>query len=143
MDRMSNADQGSCPICARGVPTDIVADLSVSWLTAGLLAPLPGYACVVAKRHVREPFELPAPERAAFWDDVMLAAQALVRCFQPVKMNYEIHGNTIPHLHMHLYQRMASDFGRPLPPRDACKRSPIDLARIAGAITAEIRRTRC
>jgi diadenosine tetraphosphate (Ap4A) HIT family hydrolase len=134
---MPTADPGSCPICARGFPADIVADLSASWLTAGLLAPLPGYACVVAKRHVREPFELPVPDRVAFWNDAMLAAQALARIFQPVKMNYEIHGNTIPHLHMHLYPRMASDFGRPLPPRDAIERSPIDLARIAQAVTAE------
>ena len=66
----------------------------------------------------------------------MHAAQVLAALFQPVKMNYEIHGNTIPHLHMHLYPRMASDFGGPLPPKDACRRSPADLARIANAVAA-------
>jgi diadenosine tetraphosphate (Ap4A) HIT family hydrolase len=27
----------------------------------------------------------------------------------PTKMNYEIHGNTIPHLHMHLFPRTAGE----------------------------------
>jgi diadenosine tetraphosphate (Ap4A) HIT family hydrolase len=133
---MPNAADRNCPICARGSPADIVGEFSTSWLTAGYLAPLPGYACLVAKRHVREPFELPMRDRAAFWEDAMHAAKVLAGIFQPVKMNYEIHGNTIPHLHMHLYPRMASDFGGPLPPADAYRRSPADIARIANAIAA-------
>jgi diadenosine tetraphosphate (Ap4A) HIT family hydrolase len=133
---MPNRDDEACPICARGVPIDSVAEFSTSWLTAGPLAPLPGYACVVAKRHVREPFELPMPERAAFWEEAMHAAEILARLFKPLKMNYEIHGNTIPHLHMHLYPRMPSDFGRPLPAADAYTRSLADLARIADAFIA-------
>jgi diadenosine tetraphosphate (Ap4A) HIT family hydrolase len=76
------------------------------------------------------------PDRAAFWEDAMQAAQVLAGMLQPVKMNYEIHGNTIPHLHMHLYPRMPSDFGGPLPPKDACRRSPAELARIANAVNA-------
>ena len=48
----------ACPICTRGEPLDIVADLGVAWVTAPPAAALPGYACVVAKRHVVEPFEL-------------------------------------------------------------------------------------
>ena len=36
----------------------VVAELSFSWVTAPREAPLPGYACVVAKRHVEEPFHL-------------------------------------------------------------------------------------
>jgi diadenosine tetraphosphate (Ap4A) HIT family hydrolase len=91
----------------------------------------------VAKRHVREPFELPVPERARFWEEAMHAAEVLAGLFKPVKMNYEIHGNTIPHLHMHLYPRMPSDFGQPLPAADACQRSAADLARIADAFAAD------
>jgi len=134
---MPNTDEAVCPICARGVPTDSVAEFSTSWLTAGPLAPLPGYACVVAKRHVREPFELPRAEPAAFWEEAMHAAEILAKLFKPVKVNYEIHGNTIPHLRMHLYPRMPSDFGRPVPPVDAYRRNPDDLARIANAFAAD------
>jgi len=77
------------------------------------------------------------PDRAVFWEEAMHAAEVLAGLFKPVKMNYEIHGNTIPHLHMHLYPRTPSDFGRPLPALDACRRSAADLARIADAFTAD------
>ena len=36
-----------------------------------------------------------------------------------VKMNYEIHGNTVPHLHVHIFPRYAGDpfEGGPVNPR--------------------------
>ncbi len=89
-----------CPICVRGYPLDVLAEFPTTWVTDGIEAPLPGYACVVAKRHVAEPFELGEAERVAFWEDSMCTARALARLFKPRTMNYEIHGNTIPHLHM-------------------------------------------
>jgi hypothetical protein len=101
----------ACPNCERGgPPPDTIAELGVSWVKSGL-GPLPvrGYACVVAKRHVVEPYELEGDERAAFWEDVLVAADALARHLRPAKMNYEIHGNTIPHLHVHLLPRGSGD----------------------------------
>jgi diadenosine tetraphosphate (Ap4A) HIT family hydrolase len=46
----------------------------------------------------------------------MLVGRALNDELRPAKMNYEIHGNTIPHLHLHLYPRTAEDpfVGRPI-----------------------------
>src|SRR6266540_3410005 len=106
--------KADCPICRRGRPRDVVAVLQSAWVSAPSRAALPGYVAVVAKRHVVEPFELPAPSGFAFWRDVLLVAKALADLFSPVKMNYEIHGNTIPHLHVHLYPRFPADpFGRP------------------------------
>ena len=77
---------------------------------------LPGYACVVARRHVEEPFQLPDGEMAAFWRESMAVARALSSLLEPRKMNYEIHGNSIPHLHLHLYPRFPGDpfEGRPI-----------------------------
>jgi diadenosine tetraphosphate (Ap4A) HIT family hydrolase len=100
-------DAGSCPICLQqgGRPSDVVAELPTTWVTAPIEASLPGYACVVSKQHVVEPYDLLDEERAAFWEDCMEAVRALNSLFQPAKMNYEIHGNTIPHLHMHIYPR--------------------------------------
>jgi diadenosine tetraphosphate (Ap4A) HIT family hydrolase len=94
----------------------VVAELAATWVTAGVEAPLPGYACVVAKRHVVEPFELPDAERVAFWEEATAVARVLHELFEPTKLNYEIHGNTIPHLHMHLLPRFGGDpyEGRPL-----------------------------
>ncbi len=39
----------------------------------------------------------------------MAVARGVAKAVHPVKMNYEIHGNTIPHLHMHLFPRTPDD----------------------------------
>ena len=80
-----------------------------------------------------EPFELDEPERSAFWAESMSVAAALSEAERPSKMNYEIHGNTIRHLHLHLYPRFAGDpfQGRPIDGRStAVVRSPDDIARL-------------
>ena len=131
--------ESSCPICVRGEPLDIVADWEATWVTAPAQAPLPGYACVVSKRHVVEPFELPPPALEAFWRECMRAARVLNDLFAPAKLNYEIHGNTIPHLHLHLYPRFAGDpfVGGPIDPRRASfVRSRDDLERMRRALGA-------
>lgn len=137
-------DQRMCPICANPGrrPNDVVAELAVAWVTAGIDAPLPGYACVVAKSHVVEPYVLAEHERAAFWEDCMIAAKALADLFQPVKMNYEIHGNTIPHLHMHLYPRYIGDpyEGQPINNQARFTRTATDIDRIIRAVKAVARR---
>ena len=91
----------TCPICERGEPLAVVAELPTSWVSTGIGA-APGYACVIYRRHVEEPYELSAEEGSEYWGEVMLVARALAEITRPQKMNYEIHGNTIPHLHTHL-----------------------------------------
>jgi len=126
--------QDGCPICERdGPPPDTIAELSVSWVTAGLGAlPVRGYACVVAKRHVVEPYELEGEERAAFWEDVLRAAEAVATVARPAKMSYEIHGNTVPHLHVHLLPRGPGDgFGE-----GAARRTPEELDALRAALAS-------
>ena len=126
-----------CIICRNGEPRDVIADLPTTWVTAPPNAPLPGYTCVVAKRHVTEPFELDEPELTAFWVESMSVAAALNQLLQPSKMNYEIHGNTIPHLHLHLFPRFAGDpfQGCPIDGRStAFQRSQDEIARLSAAI---------
>jgi diadenosine tetraphosphate (Ap4A) HIT family hydrolase len=116
---------------------DLIADLPTVWVTAQARAPLPGYVCVVAKRHVAEPFQLPPAEMAAFWSECMSVARALHDLVRPRKMNYEIHGNSIPHLHLHLYPRFPGDpyEGRPIDGRSMeFERSAEDIARIRSAV---------
>lgn len=117
----------------------MIAEFPTTWVSAGAEAPLPGYACVVSKSHVVEPFELPIERQAGFWMEAMAAAGVLATLYQPVKVNYEIHGNVIPHLHVHLYPRYLGDpydTGALRPRTEMFARSAADLARMAQAMQA-------
>ncbi len=102
-------------------PWSVHVELPASWVLIPDEAVLPGYVLVVSKRHVIEPYELPPDESAQFWTDAMRAAAAVASVVQPVKVNYEIHGNTIPHLHLHIFPRFRGD---------PFERSPIDPHRV-------------
>lgn len=110
-----------CLICRSGGPLDVIAELTTCWVTAPPEAPLRGYVCVVARRHVNEPFEMDLDEQSTFWLESMAIARAVHRATGPIKMNYEIHGNTLPHLHLHLFPRHVDDpyVGGPVDPRQA------------------------
>jgi diadenosine tetraphosphate (Ap4A) HIT family hydrolase len=128
-----------CPICQAGAPLDVIAASESSWVTAGPKAQLPGYACVVSKRHAVEPFDLPAPYGAAFWAEAMTAARVLAELSGAVKMNYGIHGNVIPHLHLHLWPRYVEDpydIGGIPAPGVTFTRSESQLRRMAAALEA-------
>jgi diadenosine tetraphosphate (Ap4A) HIT family hydrolase len=77
-----------------------------------------GYTIVIWRgRHVAEPTELSGEEATAYWREVLDVARALEHQYRPVKMNIEMLGNTLPHLHTHLRPRHHDDpapFG-PLP----------------------------
>ena len=76
--------------------------------------PLPGYVFVASKKHAVESFDLSVEDQRWFWTDAMLVARGVAYVLRPTKMNYEIHGNTIPHLHMHLFPRTAGDGSKKL-----------------------------
>lgn len=130
-----------CVICLAGSPLDVIAQLPSSWVTAPRDAPLPGYVCVVARQHVIEPFDMSVEDQARFWIDSMLVARALADLLHPIKMNYEIHGNTLPHLHLHVFPREADDpyVGGPIDPRTTSfVRSEPEIERLRSALHAAI-----
>ena len=62
-----------------------------------------GYTLVIWRgRHVNEPTELDEAEAAGYWAEVLAVARALITVYEPLKMNYETLGNSLPHLHTHL-----------------------------------------
>jgi diadenosine tetraphosphate (Ap4A) HIT family hydrolase len=69
----------------------------------------PGWTILVLKRHAAELFELTADERARMMDDVTKTAAALRTIWTPRKINYELLGNQVPHLHWHLFPRSRED----------------------------------
>ncbi len=126
-----------CPICARGRPLGVLVERPASWITSGDRVPIEGYVCVVARKHVLEPFELPAEDRAAFWEDVCFAGERLARLLRPIKLNYEIHGNSLPHLHAYAYPRRRGDrfVGGPIDTRlEPVAQSPTEVERLRAAL---------
>ena len=68
-----------------------------------------GYSVVIWRgRHVAEPTELSADEAGQYWREVLEAGRRLER-LEPVKLNYDILGNSLPHLHTHVVPRYADD----------------------------------
>jgi len=77
-----------------------------------------GYTLVIWRgRHVSEPTELDDAEAAGYWAEVLAVARALITVYEPLKMNYETLGNSLPHLHTHLVPRYLADPrpGQPFP----------------------------
>jgi diadenosine tetraphosphate (Ap4A) HIT family hydrolase len=53
--------------------------------------------------------ELGLSFRARFLVEMSLVAEVVHKTFRPRKMNYELLGNVVPHLHWHLLPRYAED----------------------------------
>jgi len=134
----------ACVMCSRygGSGGELhVADLDLSRVFLHEDQFFPGYVLLVLRRHVTELYDLPAPERATLMEEVSRVAQALARVFRPVKMNYELLGNLVPHIHWHLVPRLATDPGlrapiwtvehRPAPLAPAAARERIETIRRA------------
>lgn len=105
---MTRAD---CVMCARvaGEGPLFVADLPATRVYFNEDQFFPGWVFVVLKRHAVELYELDASERAAQIEDVNRVARALAHVYRPVKMNYELLGNQVPHIHWHLVPRLEGD----------------------------------
>ncbi len=86
-----------------------VADLEASRVFLHEDQFFPGYVLLVLRRHATELYELSAPERRTLIEEVSRVAEALAGVFRPVKMNYELLGNQVPHVHWHLIPRLATD----------------------------------
>jgi len=75
-----------------------------------------GYSFLTLKWHDEELYHLTDKNRKSFLEDMSRVATALAKTFNPDKMNYELLGNGMPHLHWHLVPRYKTDpmWGRPI-----------------------------
>lgn len=102
-------------MCAQGRPdeTEFGARIFAGELSDAYLQKADvqrGYTIVVWRgRHVAEPTELTAAEASAYWLEVVKVGHALEEHLQPVKMNYDLLGNSLPHRHTHVLPRYADD----------------------------------
>ena len=134
-----------CPVCQQGPMPDgmvDIAELPGSWLSVEPAVCLKGTCCVIAKQHVVELFELADEDLLTLMKDVARCAQALRQVAGAVRINYEIHGNTVPHLHVHLFPRYRDD---PFPDqpidyrqRDPAIYAPGEFAQFVAAMRQEL-----
>src|SRR5262245_9318426 len=112
-------DGSACPMCDEGRPDETAhgvrvfegRDLDAYVAKRGAQ---PGYVVAIWRgRHVTDVIDLEPVERAGYWDEVALVADAMRQHFQPRKVNYEVLGNFVPHVHTHITCRYAEGDAAP------------------------------
>jgi diadenosine tetraphosphate (Ap4A) HIT family hydrolase len=102
---------GACRACDGAWPaaSHRIADLGIAVASLNEDQFFPGWTFVVLKRHATELYELSAAERHELVDTVARVARALGDEYGAVKVNYELLGNQLPHIHWHVIPRRADD----------------------------------
>jgi len=95
-----------CEICDTAIP-----DIGSFQHWSVSVAREPNYLgkCIVAlRRHEEDFLALTAEEREEMWPAARAVREALSRCFRPDHFNYQVLGNSVRHVHMHLTPRYTS-----------------------------------
>jgi diadenosine tetraphosphate (Ap4A) HIT family hydrolase len=103
----------NCGVCQNLPPTEpdytTIREFETSWLEAQPRVCMKGTCVLVAKPHAVELYDLTEAQLLSFMKEAQHSARVLKQVTGAVKINYEIHGNTVPHLHMHLFPRTLDD----------------------------------
>jgi diadenosine tetraphosphate (Ap4A) HIT family hydrolase len=91
-----------------------ITELEYSYVILNRDQFFPGYTLLFTKEHAIELFHLDRTLRAGLMEEVSCVAEALFCVFHPDKINYELLGNMVPHIHWHLVPRTSNE---PLWPR--------------------------
>ncbi|PLX75878.1 MAG: HIT family protein [Desulfuromonas sp.] len=124
-----------CPMCRKWQDdADLqIAELEQCYVLLNRDQFFPGYCFVFTREHVTELFHLDVATRQAVIEEVNDVAAALAAVFKPAKMNYELLGNMLPHMHWHLVPRFTTE---PLWPKPIWS-EPHDEVQLTGAEYAE------
>ena len=101
----------SCQACTAAWPRadHFIADLGLSEAYLHDDQFFPGWTVVVFKRHATELFQLAPTERIQLMEEVNLLAEVVAQVYDARKINYELLGNQLPHIHWHVIPRLAGD----------------------------------
>lgn len=112
---MAAAAPIDCPFCRKLAGHDTWPNEDIVWPFPHSIAVLGhwqfyhGYCVLISRRHASELSQLDELERRAVLDEMCTLAHAIELAFRPRKLNYELLGNQVPHLHWHLFPRYESD----------------------------------
>ena len=101
----------TCKACQGAWPRQdhFIADLGLSKVYLHDDQFFPGWTVVVFQRHAIELFELAPTERFQLIEEVNRVAKTVADVSQAKKMNYELLGNQLPHIHWHIIPRLVGD----------------------------------
>jgi diadenosine tetraphosphate (Ap4A) HIT family hydrolase len=103
----------NCSICQRIDEIELypyfVAELETGYVILGNTQFFRGYTLFYCKPHAYELHELAPDFKMQFLIEMSAVAEAVFKCFEVKKLNYELLGNGMPHLHWHLFPRHADD----------------------------------
>lgn len=101
----------TCQACAGEWPSKDhwIADFGLSHAYLHDDQFFPGWTVLVLNRHATELFDLTTDERSRLIEEVSEIALALTMAFEPAKINYELLGNQLPHIHWHIIPRLMGD----------------------------------
>jgi diadenosine tetraphosphate (Ap4A) HIT family hydrolase len=106
------AQKENCPYCRKDedpMHSSTLKFFGYSELCAHPRVCLKGTCYLITKEHYVELFDMGDDALLGFMKEVQMAARVLKEVTGAFKINYEIHGNTAPHLHLHLFPRYRGD----------------------------------
>lgn len=105
------SERRSCKICRNAwpPPDHFIGDMG---LTKAYLFEdqfFSGWTVLVLKDHRTELFQLTREDRGLLMEEVSRMGEALSRVFAVNKINSELLGNQVPHIHWHVIPRLMTD----------------------------------
>jgi len=105
------SERVSCKICEKAWPPQdhFIGDLG---LTKAYLFEdqfFSGWTVLILQDHRTELFQLTRGERTELIDDVSRVGEAMTKIFDVRKINSELLGNQVPHIHWHVIPRLRTD----------------------------------
>ena len=118
----------SCKICEKVWPPNdhYIGDLG---LTRAYLFEdqfFAGWTVLVLKEHRTELFQLTQLERGVLMEEMSRVGETLTKIFDARKINSELLGNQVPHIHWHVIPRLKTD-PDPLSPVWSVSHNPVRL----------------
>ncbi len=111
--RVSSAN--ACLACERidlikeGKNPYFIHELETGYVVLGDYQFFKGYSLLVCKKHVSELHEIELDYRKQFLLEMSQVAEAVYMAFKPEKLNYELLGNEVRHMHWHIFPRYSDD----------------------------------
>ena len=121
-------EEPPCKICEKSWPPSdyYIGDLGLTHAYLFDDQFFAGWTVLILKDHQTELFELTQEARCTLIEEISQVGEALTKIFDVRKINSELLGNQVPHIHWHVIPRLKSD-PDPLKPAWCVPHEPVRL----------------